>query len=104
MADDSDDESSGRGFKPMDVMGPAVIFNVGTSNTINSTVLKELRNKLHNPDVCAECSTRHGQGGGALLQCSSCQDRKYCSVECQKKHWKLHKKLCQAGKLDLLSV
>jgi len=28
------------------------------------------------------------------LRCSQCQIQKYCSKECQKKHWKEHKKNC----------
>lgn len=30
-----------------------------------------------------------------LLDCARCQKVKYCSQECQKKHWKIHKKICK---------
>ena len=33
-----------------------------------------------------------------LLQCSSCQSVRYCSVRCQKTHWPKHKVLCKAIK------
>lgn len=31
----------------------------------------------------------------AFGACARCKLEKYCSVECQKKHWKLHKKVCK---------
>lgn len=68
------------------------------TNSVYSTILKELRDKRHNPGVCAECSASHGEGGSALLLCARCKDRKYCSSVCQKKHWKIHKKLCKPSK------
>ena len=30
-----------------------------------------------------------------LTKCSRCQDAYYCSMFCQKKHWKIHKQVCQ---------
>ncbi|GMI04035.1 hypothetical protein TrLO_g275 [Triparma laevis f. longispina] len=32
----------------------------------------------------------------APLKCSRCKETNYCSKECQKDHWKFHKKLCFA--------
>ncbi|KAF1365098.1 hypothetical protein EJ07DRAFT_161210 [Lizonia empirigonia] len=104
MDDDSEGKSNGRGFKMMNVMSPGGIFNTGMGNSTDSIVMKELRSKLHSPDECAACSTRNGHGPTALLQCAKCKDRKYCSSECQKKHWKIHKKVCRPEKLGLLSV
>lgn len=98
MVDDSDDKSNGLGYKMLNVMSPGGIFNTGMGNSTDSIIMKELRSKLHNPDACAECSARHGQDGTELLQCSRCKDRKYCSSACQKKHWKIHKKLCKPAK------
>jgi hypothetical protein len=84
------------GFVGMNVMGgPGSMFGPYGTNSVDSVIMKELRSKIHKPGVCAECSVSHGEGGRALLQCARCKDRVYCSTVCQKKHWKIHKKLCK---------
>ena len=40
--------------------------------------------------VCSAC----GKGGVQLNKCARCRDPAYCSKECQKEHWKAHKKVC----------
>ena len=41
------------------------------------------------------CCFHCGKGGGAALKkCATCQQASYCGAECQKAHWKLHKKTC----------
>ena len=40
--------------------------------------------------VCLSCSTPLK----VAKVCSKCKKATYCSVECQKKHWKMHKKVC----------
>ena len=42
---------------------------------------------------CASC----GIASTDLKKCSSCKRTKYCSVECQKRHWKVHKKICKSS-------
>ena len=41
---------------------------------------------------CAGC----GKIGNDFKQCSACKVVKYCSVACQKNHWRTHKKVCGA--------
>ncbi|KAG0345816.1 hypothetical protein BG004_003023 [Podila humilis] len=40
-------------------------------------------------DKCANCSKT-----GSLKRCAKCRTTQYCSRECQKLHWKAHKKVC----------
>ena len=56
-------------------------------------------------ETCATCgrAERSAAPGGspskaplALLVCTRCRDARYCSIECQKKHWALHKLSCKA--------
>jgi hypothetical protein len=42
------------------------------------------------PNECSVC----GEKEKKLMSCSRCKKTKYCSVECQKKDWKEHKKCC----------
>ena len=49
---------------------------------------------LYPNHVCATCGASEKKDGGELLACGRCQDRKYCSKECQKRHWKMHKIIC----------
>lgn len=39
---------------------------------------------------CAKCGK-----GGKTLQCTRCRKVSYCSKECQKSHWKVHKSACR---------
>ena len=47
--------------------------------------------------VCANCG-RSSDGEGGLFKlknCTACRLVKYCGVECQKAHRKIHKKACK---------
>jgi hypothetical protein len=55
--------------------------------------------------VCHHCFNmvvrdRQGQPTTQLLRCSSCKFARYCSRECQKKAWSMHKKECMAIKVS----
>ncbi|KAK3700791.1 hypothetical protein LTR37_015763 [Vermiconidia calcicola] len=49
---------------------------------------------IHPHHLCATCGAEKQADGGELLGCARCQDRKYCSKGCQKRHWKFHKPIC----------
>ena len=46
--------------------------------------------------VCSGCLKK--VQGDELKSCSGCLKAKYCSRACQKKHWKVHKKVCSDAK------
>jgi hypothetical protein len=43
---------------------------------------------------CAECGGAEG-GVISLKACTSCMVVKYCNANCQRNHWKKHKKVCK---------
>jgi hypothetical protein len=44
--------------------------------------------------LCAMCKTCKPTGRNKLLACSRCKQVYYCSQQCQKEHWKVHKQVC----------
>jgi hypothetical protein len=79
----------------MNVPSPGGLFNTGMGDSSTPAIIKDLREKRNKSNVCAGCDTDSGKGGESLLVCSRCKDRKYCSLKCQKLHWKVQKKLCK---------
>jgi hypothetical protein len=49
-----------------------------------------------NKELCANCFLPEEAGQNNLLCCARCRRIKYCSKECQRAHWKAHKKSCQS--------
>ena len=47
-------------------------------------------------EMCALCGKEEEAGGAPLKACARCKVQKYCSKECQKADWKMHKKTCVA--------
>ncbi|EJK53487.1 hypothetical protein THAOC_27074, partial [Thalassiosira oceanica] len=54
-------------------------------------------------DVCANCGKGNsgGEGGVKLKDCTACRLVKYCGVDCQRAHRKLHKKACKQRVAEL---
>ncbi|EJK73263.1 hypothetical protein THAOC_05123 [Thalassiosira oceanica] len=48
----------------------------------------------HGNEACANCG-KHGSDSVKLKNCNACLLVKYCGVDCQKAHWKQHKKACK---------
>ncbi|KAL1597178.1 hypothetical protein SLS60_008760 [Paraconiothyrium brasiliense] len=92
--DDDDHKPGASGFVGMNVIGPGGFFGTGMGNSSTSPVIKELRAQHAKPNACGGCGVKAQQSGAALLQCAKCKHRRYCSSACQKKHWKVHKKVC----------
>ena len=49
---------------------------------------------------CAECGEEEG-GVVSLKACMSCMLVKYCNANCQRNHWKKHKKVCKRRAAEL---
>lgn len=45
---------------------------------------------------CEHCRKYEPNDGPLFSKCSRCKTVTYCSKECQRKHWKVHRKVCQA--------
>ena len=56
---------------------------------------KEPANRQQVPQMCAVCTATVAHGGGKLLKCAGCKTVRYCSTDCQKRHWRSqHKEEC----------
>ncbi|KAK5627044.1 hypothetical protein RRF57_002759 [Xylaria bambusicola] len=57
--------------------------------------------EMYIPDIsrslnaCGNCGKLKGENGKTLLTCGRCKDQRYCSPECQKAHWRIHKEVCK---------
>ena len=58
----------------------------------------------HALDICSYCG-RLARDDGPLKRCSACSNARYCSTDCQARHWKMkgpngHKTTCSRGGAD----
>jgi hypothetical protein len=60
------------------------------------TTLAALPANTPSLQVCAFCGESPLRAALTLSRCGRCRQVAYCSVGCQKAHWKLHKKGCKA--------
>jgi splicing suppressor protein 51 len=51
---------------------------------------------VDDPQQCANCA-KAGTTEHALKRCAKCKTTLYCSRDCQKSHWKTHKKVCASN-------
>jgi hypothetical protein len=71
-------------------------FVMDGKNRVKGSTL-QFQSTGHSPIIltvsqCAQC--QKSSTDQKLLKCSRCQNCYYCSKECQKIHWKLHKQIC----------
>lgn len=43
---------------------------------------------------CLICGRRKKPDGGFLMRCGGCHQAEYCSAQCQRKDWTMHKRIC----------
>ena len=79
----------------MNVAAPFGLFP--TAPPKNKTLRAAMEEGKYGDGACGGCGAERQNDGEALLQCAKCKKREYCGKECQKEHWKLHKKVCTAA-------
>lgn len=85
------------GFVMMNVPAPHSLFGGPPKNKTLRAAMEEGK---FGQASCGGCGADEKEDGGPLLRCAKCKKRGYCSVGCQKEHWKLHKKVCVAVEAD----
>jgi hypothetical protein len=57
-------------------------------------IARKVMRVVNEDQGCTKCG-KHQSADVKLLKCSGCRTTLYCSVECQKAHWKTHKPDCK---------
>lgn len=72
-------------------LGKIELNSVANPNVDIKAIIKAMRQKL-----CQSCETPIGSYyNKPALRCVNCRSVEYCSRECQKDHWKVHKRGCK---------
>jgi hypothetical protein len=71
--------------------------NKALSKTVLKASKKQVKSttNLTEGEMCANCYVLEKTLHDKLLKCGQCRLIKYCSRECQREHWKAHKKQCK---------
>lgn len=82
------------GVVMLNVPAPGGFFGIPPKNKVWRSLMEEGK---YGPAGCGGCGADKKEDGTELLRCGKCKKRGYCGVDCQKDHWKLHKKMCTAA-------
>ncbi|KAI0522113.1 hypothetical protein F5B22DRAFT_592846 [Xylaria bambusicola] len=93
----------GNGNFPDDFLPDIPIWKIASKYTVRAAISPPFWapfvDEMYIPDIskilngCGSCGKPKDENGKALLTCGQCKDQKYCSPECQKAHWKVHKRV-----------
>lgn len=95
---------SGAPWHGLNVHGPGTMFyqppkgDTSGLRKLKARYEAKINDEKYGADVCGGCGAEDGEKGVHLRNCARCMGRKYCSKECQKKQWPLHKEVCGDAK------
>jgi hypothetical protein len=91
------DPPKAHGLTPEQIQEALAEFSQSEDN-MDPAVLEDyvemLKSVTFIPECCATCGITN-YGGANLSKCGRCLLILYCSRDCQKKHWSIHKGECQ---------
>ena len=69
-------------------------FHENYSASSSTNMKHQLRKESKNEDTCTICAMCGKMVKSSVNKCSRCKKVHYCNRDCQKSHWKVHKKEC----------
>ena len=73
----------------LDVVAWFVLGDVMSSKAINALTFEMIVDVVTTPKLCANCDQP------AIQKCGRCRAARYCSQECQRQRWRVHKAACE---------